>query len=406
MLILTLAWRNIWRNRRRTLITMSSIILAIMLSSLMASMQQGQYNQMIQASVGSFTGHIQIQAPKYFKEPSIEHSLIYAEDLKLQLIGHQEIKSIIPRLDSYALVSGNEKSKAAMIMGIDIDAENGLSNPKEKIVKGSYFESNAEHQAIISEGLSRFLDVTLGDSLVIIGSGFHGVSAADLIPIKGIIKFPIPELNNSLVYLPLATAQSLYGAYDRVTYISLILNRAKYASQEAQLLVSELTEKLNVYDWKQIVPELVQAIQADRGSGYIIIFILYVVVAFGIFGTILMMTMERKYELGIMLAIGTPKMRIANMLITELSIITLFASCIGLLLSIPIIYFFHLFPLEFSGNAAEALIEYGMEPFIRFSVDPLVLIVQASIVSLLSICISIYPAVFTYKLSAIKAMKS
>lgn len=406
MFLLRLAWRNIWRNRRRTFITMASIVMAVVLSAVMSSMQQGQYDQMIDNSVGSFTGHIQIQAPDYFDEPMLDHSLEIDDELLASISDVKNVRAVIPRIDSYALAGGVEKTRPALVMGIDIESEKALSKPHDKMVEGEYFTSMNEQATIVSQGLAEYLEIGIGDSLVLLSSGFRGTTAAGLIPIKGIAKFGLPQLNNSTVYLPLGTAQEFYGAYDRVTAVAILSENSKKSEKLTNELSAELGEAYSVYDWPTLMPELVQAIQADRGSGYIVLLVLYMVVGFGIFGTILMMTAERKFEFGVLVAIGTPKWSISRMLMIEMFTITMLASIIGIILSIPVIYYFNINPMEFTGQVAEAIEEYGMEPFIRFSTEPIILFAQAGVIAIISFVISLYPIVHTQKIKPVEAMRA
>lgn len=406
MFLLRLAWRNIWRNRRRTFITMASIVMAVVLSAVMSSMQQGQYDQMIDNSVGSFTGHIQIQAPDYFDEPMLDHSLEIDDELLASISDVKNVRAVIPRIDSYALAGGVEKTRPALVMGIDIESEKVLSKPHDKMVEGEYFTSMNEQATIISQGLAEYLEIGIGDSLVLLSSGFRGTTAAGLIPIKGIAKFGLPQLNNSTVYLPLETAQDFYGAYDRVTAVAILSENSKKSAKLTNDLSDELGESFSVYDWPTLMPELVQAIQADRGSGYIVLLVLYMVVGFGIFGTILMMTAERKFEFGVLVAIGTPKWSISRMLMVEMFTITMLGSVIGIILSIPVIYYFNINPMEFTGQVAEAIEEYGMEPFIRFSTEPIILFAQAGVIAIISFVISLYPIVHTQKIKPVEAMRA
>jgi ABC-type lipoprotein release transport system permease subunit len=405
MLYLKMAWRNIWRNKRRTLITMASIVMAVLLSSVMSSMQEGQYNQMIDNTVGSFSGHIQIQEARYKEEPTLDHSLAIDSSLIRDLQENEKIDEIIPRIDSYGLAGGYHKTKAAMVLGIDIETEKALSKPDQKIEKGEYFTSNEEHAVLVSEGLADFIDVQVGDSLVLISSGYHGASAADLIPIKGIVKFGIPDMNNGLVYMPLGTAQQFFGAYDRVTSIAILAHDAKEIDKIVSNLKASLPEDEAVYGWQELMPELVQAIEADRGSGRIVLLVLYMVVGFGILGTVLMMTAERKFEFGVLLAIGTSRLIITITLILEMAAITILGTLAGILGSLPINYYFHLNPLEFTGQAAAAIEEYGMEPFIQFSMAPEIIFNQAFVIFVLTLLISLYPLIHTKRLNPVEAMR-
>src|SRR5690606_24950458 len=218
----------------------------------------------------------------------------------------------------------------------------------------------------------------------------------------GILRFVIPDMNKSMVYIPLETIQEMTGAYGRVTAVAILVNRISDVGSIASNIDETLAEGLVARQWQDIMPELVQAIQADYGSSFIILLILYMVVGFGIFGTVLMMTAERTYELGVMTAIGTPKSRLAGILTLEMICITMMSTLISVLLSFPIMYYFNVNPLEFDGETAKAILEYGMEPYIRFSLDPQVPMTQAGIVLVITALISVYPLWHMRKLKPVE----
>lgn len=399
-LAFTLAWRNLWRNTRRTGITMASVVMAVVLSTVMGSMQQGQYDQMIDNTVGTFTGHLQIQAEGYLDEPTLDRSMDHVEVPR-----HPEVRVVVPRLDTYALASGEARSKPAMVVGIDIDAERDLSAPHTKLVEGRYFDDGAERGVLVAQGLAQALGIALGDSLVMLGSGYQGQSAFGLYPVIGILKFGVPELNSAMVYMPLDAAQEFTAAYGRVTSLSVLLHHPARMSRVAEELRSELPDGLVALDWPRLMPELVQAIQADRGSSYIILMILYMVVGFGILGTVIMMTAERTFELGVMLSIGTSRGLLMRMIILEMAFITILGTVLGILLSLPVLLWYHWNPLEFTGQMADAVLEYGMEPFIRFSLDPMIPLVQGGIILLLTALISLQPLIHMRRLDAVTSMR-
>lgn len=399
-LAFTLAWRNLWRNKRRTGITVASVLMAVLLSTVMGSMQQGQYDQMIDNTVGTFTGHLQIQAEGYLDEPTLDRSMD-----QIELPANSEIRAVVPRLETYALASGDARSKPAMVVGIDIEAERQLSAPQSKLVEGRYFEGGEERGVLVAQGLAGALNIALGDSLILLGSGYQGQSAFGLYPVVGILKLGVPELNAAMVYMPLEAAQEFTAAYGRVTTISVLLYHPARMSRVAQELQAELPAGLVALDWPVLMPELVQAIQADRGSSYIILMILYMVVGFGILGTVIMMTAERKYELGVMLAIGTSRWLLMRMLILEMAFITLLGTLIGMVVSLPILLYYYWNPLEFTGQMAEAILEYGMEPFIRFSLDPMIPLVQGAVILMLTALISVQPVLHMRKLDAVLSMR-
>lgn len=408
MLYLKLAWRNIWRNKRRTFITMLSIIIAVLLSSVMRSMNEGTYENMIKNTVGTFTGYIQIHQEGYWDDKTLEYTFVADDSLFREIESEETITKAVPRIDSYALAAGEEQSRPAMIMGIDVQAEKWLSDPESHIQLGTYFGSNEEKSVLLGNEMMKRLNIQVGDSLVLIGQGFRGQSAAGLYEIKGTVSFPNPELNKSLVLMPLETAQYFLAAPDRLTAIALILDQTDHIDQAIQSLSRKFSDReFEIMGWQEMMPELVQAIQSDRASGIIIIMILYVVVGFGILGTVLMMITERTYEFGVMISVGTPRWAIASILAIEVFIMAMVGSGIGLLCSIPIAWYFHVNPIRNLGQEMSDVIEaYGIEPMLQFSVDPSVFYSQAITIFVITLIFCIIPLVKASKLDPVKAMRS
>ncbi|HAC15447.1 MAG TPA: ABC transporter permease [Bacteroidetes bacterium] len=405
MLLLKLAWRNIWRNKRRTFITTSSIVMAVLLSIVMGSMQTGQYDQMIQNSAGSFVGHMQIQHELYIDEPTLDHSFEIEPMVLSDLSKFDGVNAVIPRIDAFALAAGDHRSKATMVIGIEADAEKNLSAPNEKIILGEYFLPNDTNSVLVTAGLADFLNVTVGDSLILLGQGFRGVSANGIFPIKGIVKFGIPALNNGIVYLPLKTAQEFSGAYSRFTSVAILIDRPSKSEEFENEIEKDLEPGLVVHRWQTLLPEIIQAIEVDYGSSIVMLSVLYMVVGFGILGTVLMMTAERKYELGVMIAIGTSRLKMSSIIVMEMLFISVLGVICGMLLSLPIVIWFHLNPVYFSGDAAATILEFGMEPFIQFSTDPSIFLLHAIIVLIMALIISIYPVWHIHRLQPVKAMR-
>ncbi len=405
MLYLNMAWRNIWRNKRRTIITMLSIIVAVFLASIMRSMQEGQYADMIENTVGTFTGYIQVHANGYWDDKTLDNTFVAADSLYQKIEQQESVQHVIPRLDSFALAAGQNQSRPAMIMGIDVQAEQFLSDPEQRLQSGSYFERNDERSVLLGRELMQRLDVQLGDSLVLIGQGFRGQSATGLYRIRGTVGYPNPELNRSLVMLPLETAQYFLAADNRLTALSIILEDTDQIDPTTEALQYSFSDQFEVMGWREMMPELVQTIQADRGSGLIMITILYIVVGFGILGTVLMMITERTYEFGVMISVGTPRFVIALMLAIEILLMALVGTGIGILVSIPIAWYFNINPIQFSGDIAEVYQSYGMEAVMQFSTDPAVFYSQAVTIFIITLIFSAIPLIKASRLNPVEAMR-
>lgn len=407
MLYLVIAWRNIWRNPRRTILTLTSILSAVALAIFMRSQQEGSYEHMIHNTAGSFLGHIQVQLDGYWDEQSLDNSLSQSDSL-LEVLSHvSNVKEVVPRLQVYALASGLRQARAGLVVAIDPGQEQFLSAPSDRLTKGRYFQDPEEESVLLAEELAGFLDLQVNDSLVIIGQGYQGASAVGKYLVKGLVRFPTPDLNRSLIYIPLAAGQELFGAYGQLSSYSLILNNPKQ-SQETALSIKEKLQHstLVAMSWPEMAPELSQLILSDKVGGQIMIGILYMVVGFGIFGTILMMTVERKYEFGVMLGIGMNRWKLALIVFIEIILLASIGIVLGCLLIAPLLIYFHYNPIRLSGTMAEATIEMGMEPLIYYSNDFNLFVEQAQVIWILTAIIALYPVWTVSRLRIVSAMRS
>ncbi|MCB0280408.1 MAG: ABC transporter permease, partial [Calditrichaeota bacterium] len=215
-LIFTLAWRNIWRNRRRTLISIGSVFFAVVFALFMRATQLGSYELMIANTVEQYTGYLQIHESGYKEKESIDLSFIYSNEIRGQIKSNANVKELVPRLESFVLISTSHDTKGSLIMGIDPDAENRMNALQKRLIAGDYLDY-ADQAVMLAEGLAQNLKLSVGDTVVLISQGFHGVSAAAKYPIKGLIKYAIPEQNNSLMFLSLKEAQHFFAADERIT---------------------------------------------------------------------------------------------------------------------------------------------------------------------------------------------
>jgi len=403
-MILKTAWRNIWRNKRRTIITISSALFAVFFAIIMRSMQLGTYSKMIGDVVNAYTGYIQIHKKGYWDDKIIDNAFdrdIKLED-KLSEIG--TVKNINPRLESFALSSFGKKTKGAMIIGIIPEKEKQMNDLGKKIIKGE-FKLN-ENEALIAQGLAKYLNLTVGDTLVLIGQGYHGVSAAGKYAVSGILKFPSPDLNKMLVYLPLNTAQELYGAYGKLTSWSISVSndrQVKKTMKKINKLVN--SDTYEVMSWRKMLIELVQAIQTDNISGQIMLAILYIIIGFGIFGTIVMMTAERKREFGVLIALGMHRKQIVKITIVETLLLGVLGVILGAILSLPIVYYYHVNPIQLTGAAAQSMINFGVEPVMQFALQLHFIMNQAYIVFAILFLCMFYPLIQINRLNLIKAIR-
>jgi ABC-type lipoprotein release transport system permease subunit len=259
---------------------------------------------------------------------------------------------------------------------------------------------------LIAIDLANYLKINIRDTLILYGQGYHGVTAADLFPVRGILNFPMPELNKQLVYMDLTTCQNYFGAENMVTSLVVMVNDHYELPTAMRSLNSKIHAPLMTMSWDELQPELVQIIEADRAGGVFMKLILYMVVGFGIFGTIIMMIAERIRELGVTIAIGMQRYKMSTILFIETILTGIVGTIAGILGSIPVIAYFFNNPIKLTGDSAQTMIDMGIEPYFYFSWNPPVFYNQALVVFIITIFVGIYPVYKAFKLKVNQALRA
>jgi len=428
---LKLAWRNLWRNRRRTLITSASIFFAVFFALVMRSIQLGSYDHMYKNAIESYTGYIQIQHRDFWDEKTVDNTFTYDKYLEKQILADENVTAAIPRFESFALASNGPQTKGVLVMGIAPEKEIHLSKIRDKTVKfrltsesiakieedpsipekvkelAPLFENNAyttasrlqldldipdkeahvlmpaieaharsengsiamgEPGAWVGDKLAQYLQLGIGDTIVLIGQGYHATTAAGKYEIKGIVKIPLPDIDNKIVYLPLDICQELYNAQGNLTSLALAVkdNKDKAIAGTVERISTKIPGDQKVMEWREMNEVMVSQMDADDKGGQIMLGILYLVIAFGIFGTVLMLTSERKREFGVLVAIGMQKKKLASIMTLEMLLIGLLGLLVGVVVASALILYGVDHPIIFKGETAKMFAEYGMEPKMAF----------------------------------------
>jgi ABC-type lipoprotein release transport system permease subunit len=422
-----LAWKNLWRNKRRTLITAASVFFAVFFALVMRSFQLGAYDRMFKNIIESYTGYLQIQHRDYFDEPIIDNSFEMTQPLIDKIKSDPNVNTVVPRLESFALAAAESRTQGVMVLGIDPEGEEKVTDLRKKLVKyklspeaiqslkespipartkklldvyinesyssegrlmmdlgiasedtasalpvlrryasfkNGYLNDNETTGVIIGNGLSDYLKARVGDTIVLMGQGYHGTSAAGKYEVKGIVRLPAPDIDNIIVYLPIAATQELFAAPGMVTSVVLRLNN----NDDENVLRSDesigyvLNEPLTIRTWQELNALLVNQLEADNRSGLIMIGILYLVIAFGVFGTVLMMMAERRREFGMLVSIGMQKKKLAKVVSLEMLLIGFLGLAAGIIASLPFVFYGNVHPLRFTGEIGRMYSDYGFEP--------------------------------------------
>ena len=399
-----LSKRNLFRNKRRTLITMASIFFAVFLALTMRSMQLGSYDSIIDSVVNNYVGHIQIHKKGYWDDKTIDNVFDINDKITTVIDSIENIDFISPRVESFALASVGNKTKGVAVVGIDPKIENSFSKLKTRLTKGELLQH--KKGALIGSRLASYLNLKVNDTLILLGQGYQGYTASGMFPVRGIVKLPSPDLDNKFVYLNIEDAQQLYSLDNKLTSIAIKLKDNDDIELVQKTLINTLKdENIEIMKWNEMMPEIEQQIQADNVSSLVLLWLLYLIVGFGIFGTLLMMLTERRREFGVMIALGMKNTRVATLVIVETIQITIYGLLAGIIVSLPLIIYYHLNPIPLTGEMAETMERYGWEPVLRIALYPDYFINQSLTVLIIVAIALIYPLTTILKMNAVKAIK-
>ena len=400
-----LAWRNIWRKRRRTIITVSAIVFAVIAAIMMQSVNRGSYEMMIDHTVSFSTGYIQIQDYRYEDESSLDNAFFYDDEIRAQILGADErITHAIPRIQTFMLAANGGYTRGSVVLGVDLEKEHLFNGIRDHLIDGRFFEPS-EQGVVIGRGLSDRLQLATGDTLILIGQGRFGMSASGLFEITGVIQHPVRDMNNVAVYMPLESAQWLLSAEDHLTSLLISPESERQTSRVAASLRSELDGgELVVLTWPELIPELLELMELDLAGPRFITLVLYIVIGFGFLGTILTMTMERIREFGVLLSIGMKRGRLCTVVFLE----TLFISIIGVLAGMAAAWgiLWLINPIRLSGEAARALLDMGYEPLLPMSFAPDQFYMQGFYVFLIAMVVFLFPLVKISRLNILNAARN
>lgn len=403
-----IVWRNIWRNRRRTIITAASVFFAIFLALLMRSFQFGTYNHMIDSMTKVYTGHIQVHAKGYWDDKTLDNTFVDSKPIHQKVQSAENVDLVIPRLETGALASSGEHTKGVLVIGVEPDEEKDFTGLDKKVVKGEYL-SNEKPGVMVAKRLAGFLKLEVGDTLILLGQGYHGVTAAGKYPVRAIISFPSPEYDNKFVFMNLKSAQQMYSCQNRLTsYIVSVKDNQEDALYESVENLENMisTEKYEVMSWREMSEVIVQQIESDNASGKIMLGILYMIVTFGIFGTVLMMIAERRREFGVMIAVGMKKGKLTMIVTLEMIFIGIIGIISGILASIPIIYYYHVNPIRLEGEMAKSIENMGFDPVMPMALQTDFFIDQSIVVIILIAFACLYPLYAITRLKVISALRA
>lgn len=384
---------------------MSSIAFGVIFACMMMSLQYGTLDHMMDNAVKFYSGHVQVHKDGYWEEKTVDNSLAYTDVFLEKISSIEGVQAAVPRIEYFALAAFGSKTRPSMVFGVDTEKESVITGIQDKIVAGEYLNPS-DKAVLISSGLAEYLNINVGDSIILMGQGFHGSNAIGLYPVKGLVKFPSPEQNTRVVCMPFREAQWFYRMDQRLTSIALLLNDSDETDNVMKTVSTVIgNQDLKPINWQAMMPDLVQMVKLKHASTAKMTMVLYIVIGFGMFGTFLMMTAERKYEFGILISIGMKRAKLQFTVFMEILMMSLLGVLAGALVSTGIITYFYANPVVLPTNMKDVYESYGIEPVIEFSMSPFIFYSQAWAIFLIAVILSFYPLLVLFKLKPVQAMR-
>ena len=330
-MLLTLAYRNLWRNQRRTLLTLSAMVVSAALLILALGVFSGMFKDMLASATEQYYGHLVLAQPEYHLRRDLFASLT-AELADLPALRDApEISGRSPRLRSFGLLSRRDTSQPVELLGIIPELEQQVTSLQHELTAGRYPDAGDRNAALIGQGLAHKLKVQPGDELVFVTQAADGSIGNDLLVVSGIFDTGDSRHDNNLVLAPLPWLQQVLVLPKRIHEVAMRVNDPMKAAQVANRLTPLLPGNLKLLDWGILLPEMREVIAAYDVSRMIIVTILYLATGLGILNTFFMSVMERTREFGILMAQGMRPWAIRGLVLLETLLLGCIALTIGLL---------------------------------------------------------------------------
>ncbi len=390
--MLKMAFRNIFRQKRRSLLTALTMLGGFILSALAIGLTDGTFYGIVNAFTRSRLGHIQVHARGYLDRPSLNKAIGNYREIGRIIDAAPDAEAWAPRVYSAGLASVGERSDAARMVGIDPALEARATHFDRKITRGRNFSSAASKEIILGTGLAQSLKASLGDDVVLVSQGADGSLANDRYRLIGLAETGDLASDRTTMYLHIDDARDLLVLDDKVHEIVVIARSLKkVAGLNAALRRKLAAFPLDVQPWQEFAKPFYMAMQAKMKGNQVVLLVLFLVVAIGVLNTALMAVLERRREYGVLKAVGTRPRQIFSLILLEILLLASMSIVLGFGVSLPLNYYLsqHQFPI--TGLISKPVTFGGMqytgftsEVSVRsFLIPAVTVVISAFLVSLL-----------------------
>ena len=404
-MVLRMAWRNIIRQRRRSLLTLMSLSFSYLIVCASISFQEGSYDSVISQFTKQHLGHLKIHREGYNEKPSLYKTIESPREIQSELKQFSEIRSVLPRVQGFSLFHGRKKVTAARVVGIDFDRESRATGLSERVASGKYPRSEGSEMrppVLLGSKLAQSLRVSVGDEVAGISQGKDGSVATELFYVIGIVGSR-DALDSHTAYISLKSGQEFFSLGGEVHELMIMTSSYRESIKLARRLRKLDQEGLEMIPWQEAEKEFYKTMEADKQGGHVFFVLILLMVLAGILNTVLMSVFERAREYGVLMAIGSSQSLIFTMIMTETLMLACGSILVGFLICVPMNYWFVHYgivlpqPLDVGGMMFDR---------IRGEMSLYTLGYPAILIFMTSFFATLYPAYIAVRRSPIEALRS
>ena len=405
-MILKIAWRNIWRNLRRSIITLGAITFGLASVIIFFGITDGFHVQMIDYMVKTSSGHVVVHKEGYNDDPKVTNSMDDTTPIINKIKTMAEVTAYSERIEVSGLASTPENSVGVLIRGINPDDETKITEIKKRIIEGSYLDSSDPMGILIGRKMKKKLDAELGSKLVLMVQAIDGSIGAELFRVKGVFRMGSAVLDSSFVLINTEGARNLTSLTSGSNAIAMLVE----GETNIPIVTATLKESFEPTDheiltWREVMPELEEMIEMDDIFMYLMLIIIMTVVSLGILNTMLMSIMERTREFGVMMALGTKPGQIVHLVMAEAGFLAFIGTVLGITLGITVNALLSINGIDFS-EYSDAFEFVGMvTPIVYPETEMRNIVASGLIVFVTTVIVSIYPSVKASRQKPVEAIR-
>lgn len=362
MMLFSIAWRNIWRNRKRSIILILAVILGISSGIFVLAFYNGLIKQRLESALSTEVSHIQIHSKKFKKEYDIKEIIPNGMNILKEVQSQESVAYASGRILLQGMIASSIGSKGILIHAIIPTFENQVTKLNDKLIQGSYFSSSSSNEIILSSSLASTLKVKQGNKIVLTFQDAHAELISSAFRIIGIYKTGNGPYDDMHVFIPIKAIDSIAGIQTDIHEIAIILKNPEELDSTLNNLIHSYPDLLSE-DWKTISPELGLTLSFGDQMVFVYMGIILLALAFGIINTMMMSVLDRTREIGMLLALGMNQWKIFIMIVLETAFLICAGCPIGLVIAGISVLITHHTGIELNMLKATAS-NFGYDPIV------------------------------------------